>query len=312
MKKRNKAMRKSDEKARLKRPSIFGDNVIRIYEPSGSGVPGHLAAYFMGVIASIDNVQKPSRRVLRTRSTSRKNPLRLPRKLHVLPRKSICRFTNKQGVVQVHDNFQNLDRPAKPDDLVFCARGAWHKRAEIGYMKRIENAFQQLAEEIIAGDVLEISATPKIVFDDFYALWYMRARYKYLDSEEVQARGVGGAKLTLQQEDNLENEGFLFSRDSGRIPARQVNGLQLQFRIRGYADQIHPVTQWGIIHAQEGQFIVPDVPTYSTIPLTPTLCLISPAQSGVIDRDNVAQINRETIARSEEYFFANDFTLCPR
>ena len=178
-------------------------------------------------------------------------------------------------------------------------------------MKRIEDAFQELAEDIIAGRVSQISSTQKGILNQFYALWYMRARFKYLYSHEIQARGVTGTKRTQDQEDSLEHEGLLFARERGRIPAHQMNGLQLQFRIRAYADQTLSDAQWGIIDAQEGQFIVPDVPTYTTIPLTPTRCLISLAPNGMITKENVAEINRATKAQSHEYFFSNDLTLCP-
>jgi hypothetical protein len=110
-------------------------------------------------------------------------------------------------------------------------------------MKRIENAFQKVAEKIIAGQVSQISNTQNVAVNEFYALWYMRARYKYIDSYETQARGVGGVRRTQHQEDSLEKEGFLFAREGGKILTRQINGLQLQFRIRAYADQMLPVVQ---------------------------------------------------------------------
>jgi|SRR5271166_2450922 len=297
----------------VKKRVTYGDNVIRIHETPGVGVQGHLAAFFMSAVASIDYTQTPDLRARPRYPRRTKNQLGLPRNLHVLPVKSIARFTNNNGVVSLHDKLRTVERPrpAKPNDLIFCARRAWDKRAETGYMKHIENAFQELAEEIIAGRVSQISSTQKVTVNHFYALWYMRARYKYLDSQETQARGVAGTKRTQDQEDSLENEGLLFAREGGRIPTRQINGLQLQFRIRAYADQTLSVAQWGIIRAQEGQFVVPDVPTYTTIPLTPTLCLISPAPDGMILKENVADLNRGTMAQSHEYFFANDFAMCP-
>jgi hypothetical protein len=227
-----------------------------------------------------------------------------------LPLKSIARFANNKGVASLHDKIRNIDRPAKPNDRIFCARHAWDKRAETGYMKRIENAFQDVAKTIIAGQVSQISNTQNRAVTEFYALWHMRARYKYLDSYETQARGIGGPKRTQQQEDILENEGVLFARKGGKILTRQINGLRLQFRIRD-ADQRLSVAQWGIIRAQEGQFVVPDVPSHTIIPLTPTVGLCTGGQSGEITKDNLSEINHAFRGASHEYFFAQDLTQCP-
>jgi hypothetical protein len=67
----------------------------------------------------------------------------------------------------------------------------------------------------------------------------------------------------------------------------------------------------GIIRAETGEFVVPDVPTRSMIPLTPHLCLISGGVSGTILESNVAEINQLNRAASQEYFFARDFASCP-
>lgn len=290
----------------------YGNNVIRIYENPNAGVPGHLAAFFMGAIASIDFSQTEG--VAQTRQAHRYDKASktsgLPTNEHTFPRKSISRFC-KSGVVALHDNLRDLDRPAKPSDAMFCARRAWDKRAEAGYMKSIEDGFQQLADEIIADRVTEIDDTQKHAVDYFFSLWYMRTRFKYLASHEITASLIEGQKYTQEQEENLERDGFLFAREGGKVPARQINGLQMEFRIRGYAEQIARGTQWGIIQAQEGEFIVPDVPTHALIPLTPTRCLVAAAPNGIILKGNVAEINRRIKADSREYFFAKDFSMCP-
>ena len=69
--------------------------------------------------------------------------------------------------------------------------------------------------------------------------------------------------------------------------------------------------QWGIIDAQEGHFVVPDYPTYTIIPLTPTLCLCSGGQTGTITKQNLAGMNHSFKLASREYFFAQDLTQCP-
>jgi hypothetical protein len=178
-------------------------------------------------------------------------------------------------------------------------------------MKSIEDPFQDLAGKIIKGVVATIGDIEKRIVDEFFALWYMRSRYRSLEAQEWQANGVTGSNLTKDQEENLEKNGMIFSRQGGKFPARQLNGFMLQMRTFRYANDDLPITQWGIIHAQDGEFIVPDVPTPTVIPLTPTLCLASPAPNGTIAKQNVADINRAVMEASENYFFTRDFSGCP-
>ena len=174
--------------------------------------------------------------------------------------------------------------------------------------ERIEDEFQRVATKIIAG-APAIEAADKHAATHFFALWYMRARRKTFPIQEIQARGVTGDDLTKDQEENLEINGYAFARKGGKFPARQMNGIQLQIWSARYANQYRD--DWGIIRAQEGEFIVSDVPTYRAIPITPTLCLMSPAPNGMITLQNVAEINRSVSASSHEYLFAKDFSKCP-
>jgi len=78
-----------------------------------------------------------------------------------------------------------------------------------------------------------------------------------------------------------------------------------------YAHNELAVTRWGVIEAQEGEFLVPDVPLHTVIPFMPTRCLASPAPDGMITRQNLTEINRNSLAASRAYFFARDFAACP-
>jgi hypothetical protein len=241
----------------------------------------------------------------------KKNRHLLSVRQHVFPVASIARFADSRGCVSVSDRLRNMVRPAKPNDIIFCARRAWDRRAETGYMKRIEDAFQNLASMIIDRTVTDLNDDNKQILNRFYALWYMRSRYRTLPAQEIQAKVVTGTDLTLDQEENLEINGYLFVRPGGRLLARQMNGIRLQFRIDKFSADLRSGTQWGIIQSEEGEFIVPDIPMHGIVPLTPTLCLISPAPNGVISSTNVATINRAVRATSHEYFFAQDFSQCP-
>jgi hypothetical protein len=242
----------------------------------------------------------------------KKNRHLLTVRQHVFPSASIARFAGTEGRVSLHNVARSQVRLAKPDDDIFCAMRAWDQRAERGYMKRIEDEFQILASKVIEGVLSEIGEAEKGVVDHFYALWHMRARHRTLPSQEIKLDGVtGGGGLTRDQEENLEINGYSFMRPDGKFVARQVNGIQLQMLSGRYADELQRETRWGIIRAQSGEFVVPDVPAHLIIPLTPHVCLISCGTTGIILQSNVAEINRVIRAASKEYFFARDFASCP-
>ena len=58
----------------------------------------------------------------------------------------------------------------------------------------------------------------------------------------------------------------------------------------------------------QGEFIVPDLPVHTVIPLDPKHCLVSPAPNAAITEENVADINRKISDASQSYFFARDLS----
>ncbi len=231
---------------------------------------------------------------------------------HVLPRASIARFAKADGFVSLFDIARGKKRPAHPKDKVFCAMRAWDQRAESGYMKRIEDPFQNLAEDIIAGSVPIITDAHKPIIDRFYALWYMRARFRRLPEQEIQVNGVTGGGITKVQEENLEANFTMFHREGGKIPARFINGIQLQMRIDQYVASMLAAMKWAIMQAQEGEFLVPDVPFCTMVPLIPMACLMASCdENGTLPKENVAQVNRMTWDLSKDYVFARSFAACP-
>jgi len=247
----------------------------------------------------------------RHEKTQAGNPHGLTIAQHVFPTASIARFAGRDGRVSLCDVLRRRVRRATPKDAVFCARRAWDHGSEAGFMKSIEDAFQALAVKILDGSVSAIGDEEKRIINEFFALWYMRSRNRNLTSQEIQATGVTGGGLSKDQEEILERRGIMFARTGGRFPARQLNGLELRTRTFHYVHNGLSATQWGIIQAQGGEFAVPDVPLHTVVPLTPAVCLASPAPNGTITKQNLADINRNAVAASQAYFFAHDFRRCP-
>jgi len=228
----------------------------------------------------------------RAEKTRPGNPNKLVRRQHVFPSKSIGRFTNDRGLVSVHDLLRDKVRPVKPRDSIFCADRAWDERTERS-MKKTEDAFQILIGPIIDGTAREIRQDEKIVADKMYALWFMRAQYRELETQEIKLNMIDGDDLTKEQEEDLEKNGYVFARKNGMMPARQLNGIQIQMRIDNFVrDLATTVNRWGVISTQAGEFIVPDIPRHGVIPITPRLALVQSAPDGMITEVNLAEINQ--------------------
>lgn len=241
----------------------------------------------------------------------KKNPHRFTIRQHVFPSASIARFVKSNGRVSLFDIETNKLREAKSNDALFCAKRAWDHRAETQFMKQIEDDFQTVAEKIIGGTLTTFDDNDKHAVNLFYALWYVRSRQRSLTTVEIQAKGLLGSSLTPEQEENLEKNGYAFAREGGRFMSHQLNGIRIQVATGAFARQFLSASNWGIINSQNGEFIIPDVPSYYVIPILPTLCLMNPSPSGTMTEQNVAEINRSVRAASQRYFFAHDLSLCP-
>jgi hypothetical protein len=285
-----------------------------VVHSSGDQGP-HLAAALMAVtLARASGPLKPRERLGRrtVEKTRPRNPNRLTVNQHVFPFKSIERFTGRGKRVEVFDLHRNEIFRARSGNPVFIAMRAWDQRAESGYMKRIEDAFQNFIGPILEGRALADSPEAKTAMDRFYALWYMRSRLREIESQEVKLNVAPGIDYTKEQEENLEKNGYAFVRKAGGIPARQLNGIELEMRTNHFAlDLATKASRWGVISTQSGEFIVPDVPSHGVIPLRPGLALVQSAPDGTITEKNLAEINLAMRSLSEGYFFARDLSKCP-
>ena len=106
------------------------------------------------------------------------NPHHLTIKQHIFPVKSIQRFCDDQGYIQIYNFAANKKHKIKPDDQIFCARRSWDQRAETGYMKQIEGEFQEIAERVLMNQMdHDFDETDKLKLNEFYALWRLRSYY---------------------------------------------------------------------------------------------------------------------------------------
>jgi hypothetical protein len=75
----------------------------------------------------------------------------LAKKQHILPCASIKRFAGLDGKVAVRRVDATKEERKAPTAKRFCTDRTWDQRAEIGFMRDIEEAFQPLADRVSGG-----------------------------------------------------------------------------------------------------------------------------------------------------------------
>ena len=165
------------------------------------------------------------------------NKHQLTRKQHVFPVRSIERFVDQGGRVAVFDMLRVKERPARPEDIVFCARRAWDQQTEDD-MTQIENRFQEVVQPITEGLINTIAPEHKPAIDAMFALWVMRTRFRGLAAQELQLFGVPAYDMSKARAEHLESADRVFVRKGGKVPTRQINGAQLRMRVSGYTRDI--------------------------------------------------------------------------
>lgn len=235
------------------------------------------------------------------------NPHKLTVKQHVIPVRTIERFAGPDGMVEVNIGTDHRVERLTPDAGIFWTRRAWDQRAERGYMKQIEDRFQPLADRIVSGALTEIPEESMHDVNQFFSLWFHRSRVQPVDGIETQIN-VTGEALTKDEQEILESKAVMFVRKGGKIATRHITGIQIQARIM--ADNRNcGARRWGVIHALEGEFVMPDVPAHDLMPIAPTVLLAANHPSGMITRSNLISVNTEFLAYTRRYFFGRDLRI---
>jgi hypothetical protein len=237
------------------------------------------------------------------------NPHSLPINQHIFPAKSIKRFAEPDGKVGVRLLAANVTKRLPSDASIFCLKRAWDYRTENFFTKRIEDAFQTLADQIVACPDYRFSAKEQHDIRLFLALWHFRAHFA--PPAELKLRGVlDGNAYTKEQEEKLEKSGYSFFREDGTVPPQQIAGPVMRVRM-GQFLRVNKDLNWGIVQSENDEFLVPDIPSYGVIPVLPTLCLYPNTQNAFVSDTTVAHLNGRALRGSDRYVFANDLLRCP-
>lgn len=241
----------------------------------------------------------------------KRNPHGLTVKQHTFPVASISRFAKNDGRVSVYLIKQRKEIRLKPNDPIFYAKRTWDQRAETGFMKDIEDKYQELGEDVIAGKIRTITEKEKPIITDMFAIWNIRAYRKLSPIHDQPIDIIDVSKhCTKDEQELLEKHKIVFIKPNLTIPGRQIVGCQIQLNLFEIRKQMKDA-QWGILRTSESQFIVPDNFSIATIlPLSPTICFFSQSDDDVISNKEVAIINKLAIVSSNEYYFGHDLSRC--
>ena len=234
------------------------------------------------------------------------NPHELTVKQHCFPRRSIERFANKDGIVNVWLKDQGKSIPARPEDQVFCAHWVWDQRAESGFMREVEDAYQALAAEIAQGRIVRRLRTGENnAVTEMYALWWVRSKWRGAPVEDQPLKNVIelAHEFSQDEREHMEKLGVSVVRPDLKLEGRHIASGVLQlnfFELRNTLKR----QRWAVLKSASAEFVVPDASDERVLPVTPQVCLVAGEGYRIAQESRVAAMNAEAIRGSERYFFS--------
>jgi hypothetical protein len=238
--------------------------------------------------------------------TIKKNPRQLAIEQHFHTAHAISLFYDSDEKVEVMELSSGVIVKRHKRAKIFSTKRTWDQRAETGYMVPIENAFHKEID-----DIKSFSDRNHQAISKYCLLWRLRHDYHLSSPADVVLNGVSGSGLTKEQEEILESKNASFVRDGGVVASRFASGLQIQISLdRDWHACSH--FKWGLIEAQDGEFIVADgYGDFAFIPISPKLAFWAGESDQKISRQQLAEVNKESVSRAKEYYFARKISECP-
>ena len=246
---------------------------------------------------------------MKSNKTQKGNPHQLTLRQHCFPKRSIDRFTNEYGKVYVH-----LIKPAKTvilnsDNRIFCAHRIWDERAESGFMKEIEDAYQDLADRVADDRLIRrFSAKERQIVTNMYLLWNIGWFWKNQPLVDQKLKGVTDVtpKYSIDQQEILEKAHTAIIRPDTSIAGRHIAGGKIQMNLINVRKSMKYV-HWGILKSRDGHFVVPDNSANRFIlPVTPEICLTNGEGYRIATKYGLSEMNEQSKQESKEYYFARN------
>lgn len=237
----------------------------------------------------------------------RHNPHQLTIKQHCFPKRSIERFANEDGLVHVHLIEHERTVFLKADDSNFCALRTWDQRAEDGFMKEIEDKFQNLADKIAEGKIVRrLTREEEDVITDMYILWNCRWHWNKNPIADSKVQGVLDVtrRLSKDEQERLEKAGIGVIRPDLTISGRNLTGVKIQLNFFDEKEHMRGC-RWAILNCRGATFVVPDnASDRAILPVTPNICLVNGQGYQVASERKVLEINAWAMRTSSKYYFS--------
>ena len=238
---------------------------------------------------------------------SKGNPFQFTIDQHIHSAHSIGKFCDSDDKVEVHFMDSGVTEKRQKRAKVFCTQRNWDQKAEIGLMADIENEFHKQIDNNKQFDSRSHQAISK-----YFLLWRIRHNFHISPNEDGILNGVSGSGLTSkEQEEILEHKGVMFVREGGVIPSRFLTGTQVLLKL----DHLWPLVEnmkWGLLTAHEGEFLVADCYNDLTfIPISPTCAFCVGYEDMEIDKQSVANANKQSIEEATNFYFSRNLAKCP-
>lgn len=242
------------------------------------------------------------------------NPHALTEKQHFIPKQSIQRFCNEHNCIKI----KNLTSRNKKivsvscEDEVFRVQRLWDQRAENGYMKKIEDAFQKLVDQIIEEKIISFNDNENKIICDMYTLWESRIFQieKFLENETlfIQLNGIHGENLTKDEEEILEKKHCLYTNKNAEISNRNMIGFQIQ---RNLDFSLYSNIKLGIVKSISKEFIMPSNPIPSEdiiFPISSQYCLIPNFNFiyEIVNDETVDELNNIMMKHAKWFYFGKN------
>lgn len=240
------------------------------------------------------------------------NPHKLTIDQHIFPKACISRFAGEDGTVQVRRKSGEQDRWLTARSSYFCARRLWDQKTEVVFMKAVEDRYQDVARNIVAGAVTTLDVAMTAVVTELYLLWTLRhERFHHPLPDMKLNMSERELEMSVDTQEILEANGYLFAAPDNTIPSRFMTGLRFAIEM-GRERRRMAGKRWGILRSSDAEFLAPEnFAAYSVLPVSPTIALVEGHTDQQIGFKQVADFNGRAVQGCRRYFLARHITRCP-
>lgn len=252
--------------------------------------------------------------------------MEIVKKQHIFPAKSISRFYDSNGAVEVNlipqlKIFKTKILKTKSKDQIFTVNRAWDQKSEQGYGLKIEHSFQNLTDSVLKDEIFVLPPEANALITKFYMLWYSRSVITEQDlhlASNIKITDLQGVGLSDLEKEQIELDHGLYVNHDQTLPMHFQRGMVIKGTIDSFFDR-NPNLKWYVCKSSALEFIVPDIPSKDIIiPISPSICYSCGVNFGDVTIEKMIELNRNAIVGSKNYYFGRslartlpEFGYCP-